>query len=255
MRVLIVDDEPLARENLRTLLASDEEVEVVGECASGAAAVQFLREHGVDLAFLDVRMPRLSGLDVVREVGPDAMPLVIFATAFDRYALDAFESQALDYLLKPFDDARFAAALARAKARWHEGREASLGRRLAALVEGREPDADDVGPARDERIVVRQRGRRVPVDVASIEWVEAADYCVRLHVGAERYLLRASMDDLERRLGEERFLRVHRSAIVRLDRVAEVRHEAGRSWIVLADRTCVPLSRRRRLLLERRLGG
>jgi two-component system LytT family response regulator len=267
MQVLIVDDEPLARANLRVLLARDPDVAVVGECASGRSALQWLRERSADLVFLDVQMTRLSGLDVIRELGPDAMPLVVFATAYDRYALDAFEAEALDYLLKPFDDARFTVALERAKTRWRNDRQASLGRRLQALLDGldgagRPGDAAAApshasgaapGAARRDRILVRRHGRIVPVEAAGIDWVEAADYCVRLHVGRERYVLRKSMAEMERRLDDEHFLRVHRSAIVRLDLVDEVRSGPGVSWLALRDGTRIPLSRRRRLLLEQRL--
>lgn len=259
MRVLLVDDEPLARANLRSLLEGDTEVEIVGECSSGRAALEALRVHEVDLVFLDVQMPRVSGLEVLRRLGPERAPLVVFATAHDHYALRAFEAQALDYLLKPFDDARFAAALARAKTRWRQGRDASLGRRLQALLGGADDHGaavaptDHAAPPPRERLVVKDGRRVVRLDLARLDRVEAAGYVARLHAGDEVFTLRASLDTLERRLAPAGFVRVHRSALVRLDRIAEVRTTPGASEIVLDDGARVPLSRRRRAELERRL--
>ncbi|HEX4496921.1 MAG TPA: LytTR family DNA-binding domain-containing protein [Thermoanaerobaculia bacterium] len=242
LRALLVDDEPRAREAVRLLLAADPEIEVCGEC-SGVDAAALIARTAPDLLFLDVQMPEVDGFDVLETAGAGAVPAVVFVTAYDEYAVRAFEVHAVDYLLKPFDDARFARALARAK----EQLAARRGRpdpRLAALVHERSPYA--------RRFLVRQREKLLVVNADDVDWIEAADYYASLHVGARTHLLRETLTHLEQRLDPERFFRVHRSAIVNVDRVREM-HPLfrGDCALVLGDGTQVRLSRTRRHDFER----
>ena len=222
----MVDDEPLARSNLTVLLRRDPEVKIVGECASGMEALAEIRSQRPDLVFLDVEMPECDGFDVLELLGADAPAGIVFVTAFDRYAIRAFEAGALDYLLKPFDDARFMRALERAKERVESARRA---------------------PVRPSTLVVKSAGSTVFVDVAAIDWIESADYYSRLHAGAATHLLRRSMTELEGELDASLFCRIHRTAIVRLARVQRLDvNESGDYDVVLLDGTRLPLSRRNR---------
>jgi two-component system LytT family response regulator len=231
IRTLVVDDEPLARANLRVLLARDPAIELVGECGSGAQALAALRELRPALLFLDVQMPEMDGFDVLEQLGDAAAPVIVFVTAFDQYALRAFDAGALDYLLKPFDDARFAQALARAKARLAQA------------------------PAGAGRIAVRNGRSVVFVEVAGIDWIESADYCVGLHVGPKTWLLRRSMAAIEAEFERAGFCRAHRTAIVNLARVRGLETSAGGEMeAVLPDGVRVPVSRRYRAGLQERLG-
>jgi two-component system LytT family response regulator len=237
-RALIVDDEPLARLRLRTLLADETDVTVVGECADGGRAIDEIEANRPDLVFLDVQMPELSGFDVIEAVGPSRMPLVVFVTAYDQYALEAFRVHALDYLLKPFEDERFRATMQRARERLKVARPGSDAR-VRALV-------DDMASARRyiQRLVIRSAGRVYFVRVDDIEWVEAADNYVRLHVGRTSHLLRQTLKDLEQQLDPERFMRIHRSTIVSLDRIQELQpwfH--GEYIVILRDGTRLHTSR------------
>ncbi len=232
IRTLIVDDEQMARASIRVLLGGDPEIEVVGECASGAEAVSQIRAVAPELVFLDVQMPGMNGFEVLQAVGPARRFVVVFVTAYDSYALEAFDVHALDYVLKPFDDRRFHTAASRAK---DQIRHARLDELASAPAE------------REGQLVVRDGGRTVFVPVADIDWIEAADYYVQLHVGARSYLHREPMRDLEARLDPRRFVRIHRSAIVALDRVAELRPSAhGDHCVRLRDGTDLRLSRSRR---------
>jgi two-component system LytT family response regulator len=250
LRAVVVDDEPLARQAVAALLAADGEVALAGE-ASGADAVDLVARARPDILFLDIQMPGLDGFGVLERLGPDAMPAVVFVTAYDRYALRAFEVHALDYLLKPFDDRRFAAALARAKERARARRPGERDEALAALLRRR---------GAPTRFLVPQREKVVAVDAAQIDWIESADGYVSLHVsgpaGKAEHLLRETMDAVEARLDPERFCRVHRTAIVNVDRVREV-HPLfhGDAELVLADGTRVRLSRSRRKEFEALFAG
>ena len=245
VRVLVVDDEPLARSGVCRLLARDADMRVVGECADGRTAVDAIRRPAPDLVLLDVEMPELDGFDVIRTVGPDHMPAVVFVTAYDRFAVRAFDVNALDYLVKPFDDDRFRAAMDRAKRALATADAGDLGSRLASLLKDGYPS----------RLVVREQGRSVFVRVDDLDWVEAADYYVKLHVGKVVHLLRQTMTDMEARLDPARFIRVHRSAIVNLDRVKEIQpYFHDEHVVILHDGTRVRLSRSRRLRLEALLG-
>ena len=234
MRVLIVDDEPPARASLRVLLARDPQVELVGECGSGAEAVAAVRAQRPDLLFLDVQMPEVDGFDVLEQLGAGAPPAIVFVTAYDQHALRAFDAGALDYLLKPYTDERFALALARAK----------------------EKAARAAPPAVPDRLVVKS-GRQLHVlALADIDWIESADYCVDLHVGARTHSLRRSMAAVESELEPAGFCRIHRTAIVNLARVRSLSAgEDGELEVVLQGGARLPASRRYRAALEARLGA
>ena len=233
IRALIVDDEPLAREGMRIHLSEHPDVDVIGECGDGATAVEAIRQLRPDLVFLDVQMSELDGFGVLRELQSEQLPAIVFVTAYDQYAVRAFDVHALDYLVKPFDDRRFFAALLRAKERARQRKP------------GREPVS---------RFVVRSREKIVFIKAEDIDWVEAADYYVSLHAGGRSHLLRKTMAEIEEELDPARFVRVHRSAIVNLDRVREL-HPLfrGDSILVLQDGTKLRLSRARREEFERRL--
>jgi len=239
LRVLIVDDEPLARERIRALLRDAPETEVVGECGDGRRAVAAIRRRKPDLVFLDVQMPELDGFEVLRALGPAEMPAVIFVTAYDRYALRAFEVHALDYLLKPFDRERFQRALARARSQLERDRHGAVEKRLLALLEDLQP-----GRKRLERLVVKEGGRIFFLRADEIDWVEAQGNYARLHVGRETHLVRETMARLEAGLDPKHFARIHRSAIVNLERVREMRPDFhGDYAVVLRDGTRLTLSR------------
>ena len=225
--VLIVDDEPHARRRLRRLVAAHTGVELLGESTHGVEAVSAIRDLRPDIVFLDIRMPDLDGFGVVQRIGAEAMPVVVFVTAFDQYALDAFRHHALDYLLKPFSDERFAETLDRALARLQEKRSGALYAQLAELVlahQGRRPGSPAVAasPPREEgrlrRIAVHKGEQTLLVQVADVEWIEAEGTYARLHTDAGSYLVRRPLRSLESQLGED-FVRIHRSTIVRIDRV------------------------------------
>ena len=232
IRTLIVDDEPLARSNLSVLLRRDAAIEIVAECGSGAEAVAAIRGKKPDLVFLDIQMPECDGFDVLELLGAGLPPVIVFVTAYDQYALRAFEAGALDYLLKPFDNARFQRALERAK------------NRLARL------SAQALPP---ERLVVKGAGEVAFIKLSEIDWIEAADYYACLHVGARTHLLRRSMSELEQELPG--FCRIHRSAIVNVERVRSLKlNRDGEYDVLLEDGTTLRLSRRHRKQLQSRLG-
>jgi two-component system, LytTR family, response regulator len=234
IRTLIVDDEPLARSNLAVLLRLDAEIEIVRECGSGADAVAEIRSAKPDLLFLDVQMPECDGFDVLELLGEDLPPAVVFVTAYDQYALRAFEAGALDYLLKPFDNARFERALDRAKQKLRQGRDV---------------------PRKLERLAVKSAGHIAFVKVSEIDWIEAADYYACLHIGSRTNLLRRSMSELEQELNPTIFCRIHRSTIVNLDRVRGMKLTAdGEYEVLLENGTRLQLSRRYRKPLRSRLG-
>lgn len=233
IRTLIVDDEPLARKTIGDLLRSDAEISVVGECGSGTEAIEAVKTLRPALLFLDVQMPGCDGFDVIEQLGGDAPRAVIFVTAYDQYALKAFEVQALDYLLKPYTDDRFCRVLARAK-------------NLLAQSKWESPSLD--------RLMVKSAGRAIFLRAAEIDWIEAADYYACLHVGERSHLLRRSMADLERDLDQRMFCRIHRSAIVNIARVRELRLDAnGEYEVVLQNGVVLRMSRSYREQLQKRL--
>ncbi|PTL83913.1 LytTR family DNA-binding domain-containing protein [Vitiosangium sp. GDMCC 1.1324] len=257
LRVLLVDDEPLARRGLRHALSRHAEVTVCGECRDGREAVSAIRELRPHLVLLDVQMPELDGFGVIREVGVAQMPAVIFITAYDAFAVRAFDVHAVDYLVKPFADERFDEALHRARLRLRQGEALELGRKLAGLLaDTPAPPAPTPPPAESPgRILVKVGTRSVLVPIADIDWIEADDYCVTLHVGSQEHVLRESLAALEAKLDAERFVRIHRSAIVNVERIRELHHASPTEWVVVLETgQRLRVSRNRREHLERRLG-
>jgi two-component system, LytTR family, response regulator len=244
IRVLIVDDEPLAREGIRTRLAEEPDIDVIGECSNGRQAVTVIERDSPDLVFLDIQMPRLDGFGVLAAVGARRMPQVIFVTAYDEHALRAFEVHALDYLLKPIDGARFreALTLARHRIRAHE-----LQSQLHALVENIKIEKKYLA-----RLSIKNGGRILFLDVDEIDWIEAADNYVIVHAGRDSHILHTTMNSLENRLDPSAFLRIHRSTIINLQRVKEL-HPLfhGEYSIVLKDGTQLASSRSYRSKLQR----
>ena len=249
-RVLIADDEPLARERLRTLLGAEDWVEVVAECQNGTEAVDSIARLQPDLVFLDVQMPGATGFDVIDAVGPDRMPLVVFVTAFDKYALRAFDVHALDYLLKPFDRERFGQALGRARQQLERRSGGDLERRLLELVQDLKGTSQ-----RLERFVIKAGGRVFFVRSDEIDWIEAAGTYVKLHVGADAHLFRETMNALESQLNPDTFYRIHRSHIVNIERVKELQPWFNGEYVVfLKNGTRLTLSRGYREKLQERIG-
>ena len=234
IRTVVVDDEPLARSNLTVLLRLDPDIEIVGECGSGMQAMAEIREKKPELVFLDVQMPECDGFDVVEQLGKNLPPAVVFVTAYDQYALKAFEAGALDYLLKPFDNARFDRVLSRAKER-------------IALSKVIPPNVD--------RFVIKGAGQVTFVRISDIDWIEAADYYACLHVRTNTHLLRRRMSDLEQDLDQAVFCRIHRSSIVNLNRIRCLEINADGEYEVALDTGArLRLSRRYRKQLQSRLG-
>jgi two-component system LytT family response regulator len=230
----LVDDEPLARSNLSVLLRRDPDIDIAVECGSGVEAPAVIRNAKPDLLFLDVQMPECDGFDVLELLGKDLPPAIIFTTAYDQYALRAFEAGALDYLLKPFDDARFALALERARQKIALSRDA---------------------PRRLERLTIKSAGQIIFLKLSEIDWIEAADYYTCLHVGQRTHMLRRSIVDLEQDLDPGAFCRIHRSTIVNLHRVSGLKvSENGGYDVVLHNNARLRLSRSYRRQLEDRMG-
>jgi two-component system, LytTR family, response regulator len=249
IRTLVVDDEPLARERLASLLQPLEDIELVGQCRDGEEAITAIHDLTPDLVFLDIQMPDLSGFDVIDAIGSDRMPLVVFVTAYDQHALRAFQVRALDYLLKPFDRDRFTEALQRARKQLERDETGDIGRRLLALVNDLRRDRP-----RAERLVVKSGGRLFFLRADEIDWVEAAGNYVRLHVGNTSHLLRETMTAMESRLDPERFFRIHRCRIVNMDRIQELQPWLnGEYAVLLRTGTRLTLSRGYREKLQDRL--
>jgi two-component system, LytTR family, response regulator len=245
IRVLIVDDESWARRRIAAFLQSVGDVQVVGECGNGAEAVESIRDLAPDLVFLDVQMPEFNGFEVLQSVGADRMPLVVFATAYDDYAVRAFEAHALDYLLKPFDEERLCQAVARA--REELGRKRVTAGGLEALVQELRRERRYL-----RRLVVKAGGRVIFLLAADVDWFEAAGNYVTLHVGTAQHLIRDTVGALETKLDPELFVRIHRSTIVNLDRVRELSPWfRGEQMITLTDGTSLAVGRAFRHRLRR----
>jgi two-component system LytT family response regulator len=250
LKTLVVDDEPLARERVVSLLQGEQNIELLGECRDGQEAIAAIQQLSPDLVFLDVQMPGADGFQVLQAVGADKMPMVIFVTAYDQHALKAFEVRALDYLLKPFDRERFHDAVTRAKASIEQQETGDLGRRLLALVKDLRPAAP-----KTDRIVVKSGGRLFFLRCDEIDWIEAAGNYARLHVANESHLLRETMTSLESRLDAEKFFRIHRSRIVNMERIQELQPWFNGEYVViLRNGTRLTLSRGYREKLQDRLG-
>lgn len=241
IRVLIVDDEPIARRGLRLHLGEQPDVEVVAECANGAEAVAAIEEHAPDLVFLDVQMPQMDGFDVIRAVGVEHMPAVVFVTAYDEYAVAAFEVHAVDYLLKPFDKERFRQAIDHARSHI-ERLPRNVNDRLRALLNDHPAAGKPL-----ERIVVKSAGRIFFLDVGEIDWIESADNYAELHVGTHSHLVRQTLSSLEARLDPAHFVRIRHSTIVNLRKVKELRPSSGGEFeVVLLSGAMLESSRRYR---------
>ncbi len=247
---LLVDDEPLARDGLRLALRQHGEFQIVGECHNGREAVSAIRRLHPRLVFLDVQMPDLDGFGVLRKLKPDEMPLVVFVTAFDKFAVDAFEASALDYVLKPINPDRFGQTLERVKRRCRDQDLSATTQRLLSLLD---QETAKPQPARAVQKFAIKTGERIQfVAATDVDWIEADDYYVKLHVGRQAHLLRESLTHLEKQLDPAQFARIHRSIIVNLARIKELKQRfRGEYLVVLQDGTRLKLSRSYRKALER----
>jgi two-component system LytT family response regulator len=248
-KALIVDDEPLARRTIRDLLEDDSSVEIIGECGSGPEAVNVIHVQPPDILFLDIQMPGMNGFEVLARIEHDRIPAVVFVTAFDQYALKAFEVHALDYLLKPFTDQRFRETLRQAKTNVEMKEMNRLSQSLMALL--KEHAGLPTGALKRKsylsRFMIKLGGRVVFVDAAEVDWIAADNYYIKLHVGGRSHLLRISMNELEEKLDPDKFLRIHRSTIINFDRVKELHQNPnGEYVVVLRNGTELKLSRSRR---------
>ena len=250
IRTMVVDDEPVARERMVGLLQQEKDIELVGEYADGQQAISAIQAQHPDLVFLDVQMPACDGFGVIEQVGPDRMPAVVFVTAYDEYALKAFEVHAIDYLLKPYGRDRFQQTLQHAREHLERRRAGDLGRRLLALVQDIKPE-----PTKLDRLVVKSGGRVFFLRTDEIDWIEAAGNYVRLHLSEDSHLFRETMNNMEARLDTRRFVRIHRSRIVNTDRIKELQPWFnGEYVVVLQNGTRLTLSRGYREKLQERLG-
>lgn len=250
IRAMVVDDEAMARERVVSLLRQEQDIELIGECSDGEQAVNAINSQQPDLVFLDVQMPAVDGFRVIEQVGPEKMPAVVFVTAYDEYAVRAFEVHALDYLLKPFGRERFQQTLQHARSHVERRRAGDLGKRLMALVQDIKPE-----PQKLDRLVVKSGGRVFFLRTEDIVWIEAAGNYVRLHLGEDSHLFRETMNGIEARLDPQRFVRIHRSRIVNSDRIKELQPWFnGEYVVVLQNGTRLTLSRGYREKLQERLG-
>ena len=248
IRVLVADDQPMARERLVSLLSAEPGVEVTATASSGPETVEVIRQSSPDLVFLDLQMPGMDGFKVIETIGVDRMPPTVFVTAYDEYAVRAFEVQAIDYLLKPFGRQRFQSALARARKHLERDRQGELAQRLSELLRTGRSETT-------ERLLVKAGGRVSFVDIDSIDWVEAEGNYVRIHAGSQVYLMRETMNGLIARIGERQFFRIHRSRIVNIARVKELIIAGGGDYqVLLWDGTRLGLSRLYRDALQAQLG-
>lgn len=258
IRALVVDDEPVARDRVVRLLQQQADIELVGQCSNGLETVTAIEQLSPDLVFLDVQMPELDGFEVVRALDAGHVPAVVFVTAYDEYAVRAFEVHALDYLLKPFSSIRFRAMLAHARDQLYRHRAGELGRKLLSLAptlweKSDKPDLASV--TRPERLLVRSAGRVHFVRTSEIEWCEAAGNYVRLHVGQESHLFRETMNSLESKLDPRNFVRIHRSTIVNVEQIEQLRSSlGGESTVILRTGVTLTLSRGYRETFQERFG-
>lgn len=248
MRVVIADDERIARNRLRHLLSGEPDVEIVGECANGHQTIRILKQREVDVLFLDIQMPGLDGMGVAKSKPVQKRPLIVFVTAYEDYAVEAFAVRAFDYLLKPFERERFSKALDHLRQELREQLAGSTG--LPTIMRAVEPPADR------ERLAIRNRGNLMVLDVATIDWIEAADNYACIHCGASTHILRETLNALEARLDATRFVRIHRSTIVNITRIREIQPWfRGDSRVLLHGGTTLTLSRTHRDRVTRRLFG
>ncbi len=273
LRVIVSDDEPPARKYLRVLLQGEGDCEIVAECGDAHATIAAIRTLAPDLVFLDVQMPGQSGFDVIEAVGVAKMPYTVFVTAHDKYALPAFDRHAIDYLLKPFGADRFRQAMQRVRQQLELRHDAEWSRKVRSLLMSvpgallpMSPDeasasssdsgADSLGRGPVAQMAVRIGQRTVVLQTSEIEWIEAADYYAYLHRQGESFLIREALQKLESKLDPKRFLRIHRSAIVNIGHVREIRpNVSGGHDVIMKDGKSLPLGRRRKADIVRRLGG
>jgi len=265
IRVLVVDDEPLAREGVLAMIQNDSELDVLGVATDGQLALQMIRAQRPDLVFLDVQMPKRDGFAVLAELKAEERPAIIFVTAYDQYAIRAFEICAIDYLLKPFRDARFAAALARAKAGIRQTREGDVGRRMEQLLEHmratlgsrpeRSSEADSAGGEAADRVVLKSGSDLHFVRTADIVWVESQADFIKVHTTGAAQLVRETLQNFEQRVPADRFLRIHRSSLVNVDHVKKVTPALyGDYTVLMTDGTVLRLSRKNRAKLKLLIG-
>lgn len=252
IRAVIADDEPLARRGVRQLLAREADVDIVGEARNGRETIQMVRALRPDLLFLDVQMPGPDGFAVLDALDDAQPPAIIFVTAYDDFAVRAFDARALDYLVKPLTETRFAEALQRSRERLQSNAAVALSQRLSSLLTTRELERLTAKRSATRIIVPTSTGELI-LDADEIDWIEADDYYAAIHARGRRHLMRQSLALLEQRLDTKRFVRAHRRAIVNIDRVRELRATAGDTVLVLRDGTRVPVSRRRREYVSQRL--
>lgn len=235
-RAIIIDDEPLARQTLRLLLAHEQDFKIVAECGHGREAIEAIRRERPDVLFLDVQMPEVDGFEVLRQVGPGSVPAIVFVTAFDQYALKAFEEHALDYLLKPFSDERFGTVVEWTRARLREHKNASMAGRLSEFLSTMAPER--------RQLVFRDRSRTVVIPHSEIVWIEAEDYCARIHLKERTLLVRDSLRSLAGALADRGFVRVHRSAIANVACIREIEPlTSGDQRLTLSEGTVLKVSR------------
>jgi two-component system LytT family response regulator len=250
LRALIVDDEPLARELLRSMLAEHRDIEIIGECGDGESAIATINRDAPDLLFLDIQMPEYDGFEVLQAIPPDRMPVIIFVTAYDRYALKAFEVEAIDYLLKPFDEERLSRALARVRTRLSGGSDPKIVQQMVAILQQLH-----ARPAYIERLPIKSHDRVFFQSVQEIDWLEADGKYIKVHVGKEIHTIREGMTRLQMELDPARFLRISRSAIVNIDRIKELRPWfQGDYMVVLKDGKQLPSTRSYREQLQAMTG-
>ena len=258
MRTIIVDDEPLARKGIKKLLEKEQKIDIISECQNGEEAIIAINELEPDLVFLDIQMPEFNGFEVLKHLDLSSPPAIVFITAYDKYAVEAFEVNALDYLLKPFTDSRFKTALDRILDYINNKKLNELNRKIVSLVNhhsnaetqktGQEEKSETVKSVKKylSRIMIKEKGRISFVNVDEIKWLEALDYYVRIHTASSTYLLRQSLKQLEKSLDPEKFFRIHRSAIVKFEEIKTLNTiPCGDYEVILKDKTKLKLSRSR----------
>ncbi len=257
IRTMLVDDEPLARKNLQLLLARDESIDIAAQCENGNDALLTLQKEDLDLVYLDIQMPGMSGIELLRNLDIEKVPFFVFTTAFDEFALNAFELHALDYLLKPFTDERFYRSLEHAKENIRQQRIAQFGNQIKDFLKttGKIFDVDlSAAPETNRKLAFKSEGSVYLLEPDDIVWIEAADYNVRIHTTNKSYLVRESLQSIEQRLPEKRFLRIHRSTIINVQHAKELcTAEDGNHALRLKDGTSLPVSRSRKKLLSNAL--
>lgn len=250
IRTVIVDDEPLARGRVRRVLADETDIDIIGEFGDGKTALNAIRELKPDLVFLDIQMPEMNGFEIVRALDAGSLPAIIFVTAYDQYALQAFDLYALDYLLKPFDRKRAKRAVERAREHIRSRERGEMDERLMSLVAGLKPDRKYL-----ERLVIRSTGRIFFLKTEEVDWIEASGNYLKIHVGRETHMIRETMNSLESKLDPSKFIRIHRSTIVNIDRIRELHPMfSGDYSVLLRDGTELALSRNYRESLVELIG-